>query len=258
MTRELASRPPELGRIEAGWPAPPNVHAFCTTRSGGVSAPPWHSLNLGARCGDAPERVQENRRRLAAELPAPPCWLHQVHGDRVLRHPGAETAAQPKPQHEPEPEADGLVAFEPGQVCAVLAADCLPVLFCDRAGRRVAAAHAGWRGLAAGVLENTVQALDAPPGELLAWLGPAIGPSVYEVGPEVVAAFDGIEVAAHPGAKAGRWLLDLYAIARHRLAAAGVTAVYGGGLCTFSDPARFYSYRRDGVTGRMASLIWFD
>jgi YfiH family protein len=157
------------------------------------------------------------------------------------------------------PEADAIVAFEPGRVCAVLAADCLPVLFCDRAGSRVAAAHAGWRGLANGVLAATVRALGTGPDELLAWLGPAIGPSVYEVGEEVAAAFRAQLGAAFPAAftpRGERWLLDLYAVARLQLAAAGVGAVFGGGFCTYSDPARFFSHRRDGVSGRQASLIW--
>ncbi len=195
--------------------------------------------------------MAKNRRRLAAalELPAEPTWLRQIHGVRVV-----------EAGRDQRPEADAAVAFGPGQVCVVLTADCLPVLFRDRVGSRVGAAHAGWRGLAGGVLEATMARLDCPPGELLAWLGPAIGPEVFEVGEEVRAAF----LAHDPGAAgcfkpspAGRWLADLYALARRRLAAAGVTAVYGGGFCTLSEPGRFYSYRRDGQTsGRMASLIW--
>lgn len=242
-------RAPDL--ILPPWPAPPAVGAAATTRRGGVSQGPFASLNLGGSGGDDPAAVAENRRRLAAalELPAAPAWLRQVHGDRVVEAGCGE-----------RPEADAAVAFGPERVCVVLTADCLPVLFCDRAGSRVAAAHAGWRGLAAGVLEATVARLDCPPGALLAWLGPAIGPEVFEVGGEVRATF----LAQDPGAAgcfrpspAGRWLADLYALARRRLAAAGVTAVYGGGFCTLSEPGRFYSYRRDGqASGRMASLIW--
>jgi len=234
------------------WPAPARVQAFCTTRDGGVSSGPWASLNLGERCGDDGENVRRNRSRLARRLPAGPLWLRQVHGTGVVRHGGCT---------EQEPEADGAVAFEPGRVCAVLTADCLPVFFCDRAGTRVAVAHAGWRGLAAGVLKSTVQALDEDPANLLAWLGPAIGPASYEVGADVVDAFTG---GPGPGLAAAfkpsgdRWLLDLYAAARIMLAMAGVRAVHGGGLCTYRDPQRFYSFRRDGATGRMASVIWLD
>jgi YfiH family protein len=227
------------GWIRPDWPAPAAVRAACTTRAGGCSEGPWASLNLGEHCGDAPERVRRNRERLLQHLPAPPKWLRQVHGVAVARH---DAAAGDVPGAAPE--ADAIVAFEPGRVCAVLAADCLPVLFCDRAGSRVAAAHAGWRGLASGVLAATVRAL---------------GPSVYEVGEEVAAAFRAQLGAAFPAAftpRGERWLLDLYAVARLQLAAAGVGAVFGGGLCTYSDPARFFSHRRDGVSGRQASLIW--
>jgi len=205
-------------------------------------------MNLGGHCGDDPEQVRRNRQRLLEDLPAAPQWLRQVHGPAVAVHPG---------RVGPEPEADALVSFLPGQVCAVLTADCLPVVFCDVVGSRVAVAHAGWRGLASGVLEHTVEALDCAPGELIAWLGPAIGPSAYEVGADVVRAFpDEFEQAFAP--RGDRWLLDLYTAARLKLAAAGVTKVSGGGLCTYSEPDRFYSYRRDGVTGRMATLVWMD
>ena len=240
------------GWLRADWPAPVAVRAFCTTRSGGVSTGPWASLNLGEHCGDEPDSVRRNRARLSRSLPAAPLWLRQVHGARVVRHSG-RTALPP--------EADAAAAFETGQVCAVLTADCLPVFLCDRAGTRIAVAHAGWRGLAAGVLEATVSELGGAPGELLAWLGPAIGPAAYEVGGDVVAA-----LAAGPGPdlspaflpRGDRWLLDMYLAARLQLAHAGVTSVHGGGLCTFSDPARFFSFRRDGVTGRMASVIWLE
>lgn len=228
------------------WPAPRNVRACTTTRDGGVSLAPYASLNLGDHVGDDPAAVSENRARLrrALELPAEPLWLTQVHGIAVAAGQGGC--------------ADASVAFGPGTVCTVMTADCLPLLLCDRAGTVVAAVHAGWRGLLAGVIEAAVSRLHVPGAELLAWLGPAIGPLAFEVGEEVRAAFvaeDAAAAAAFQPAPGGRWLADIYALARLRLARCGVTAVYGGELCTFSDP-RFYSYRRDGVTGRMASLIW--
>jgi hypothetical protein len=232
------------------WPAPGRVRALCTTRSGGVSTGPWASMNLGEHCGDEPENVRRNRMRLERHLPAGPLWLRQVHGTGVVRHEGGA---------QPPPEADAAVAFDAGRVCAVLTADCLPVFLCDHAGGRVAVAHAGWRGLAGGVLEAAVAALGCAPGELLAWLGPAIGPGAYEVGGDVVAAFaarSGPDLSAAFRPHGDRWLFDLYAAARIKLAHAGVRSVCGGGFCTHSDPQRFYSFRRDGVTGRMASLIW--
>lgn len=229
------------------WPAPPNVRACTTTRDGGVSLGPYASLNLGDHVGDDPAAVAENRARLRRELalPAEPLWLTQVHGIVVAEGQGGC--------------ADASVAFGPGTVCTVMTADCLPLLLCDRAGTRVAAVHAGWRGLLAGVIEATVTRLGVPGTEVLVWLGPAIGPDAFEVGAEVRAAFvaeDAAVAAAFTPSPAGRWLADIYALARLRLARCGVTAVYGGELCTWSDAARFYSYRRDGVTGRMASLIW--
>ncbi len=239
--------------IEPDWPAPGRVRALSTTRAGGVSAGPFGALNLAAHVGDDPAAVAANRARLraAAGLPAEPAWLRQVHGARVVRLPAGEGEA---------PEADGAWTDRPGVVCAVLTADCLPVLLCDRAGTRVAALHAGWRGLAAGVLEAGVAALGAEPGTLLAWLGPAIGPAGFVVGREVVAALGG-EPGAAPWAVAaggGRWRVDLWAVARERLARAGVAEIHGGGLCTWSDAERFYSYRREGRTGRMATLVWLD
>ncbi|MFZ5484278.1 MAG: peptidoglycan editing factor PgeF [Pseudomonadota bacterium] len=255
------------------WPAPTNVRAVMTTRAGGVSRPPWDSLNPASHVGDDPAAVAENRRRLAAYLPSEPVWLNQVHGTEVYgcasdrpASPGEE-AGRAGQAPAAIPCADASLARQPGQVCAVLTADCLPVLFCDRAGTVVAAAHAGWRGLAAGVLEATVARMAVPPEDVLAWLGVAIGPDVFEVGEEVRQAF----IDPHPLAAVAfrpalpgtldeaprQWLADLYALARIRLAAAGVTAVYGGGGCTYSDPVRFFSYRRTAVTGRMASLIWF-
>jgi YfiH family protein len=234
--------------IKADWPAPPNVRALSTTRSGGVSLGPWSSFNLGKRCGDDEPSVEQNRARLNRELPSPAQWLHQVHGATVVRHPG---------QSIREIEGDALVSFEPGRVCAVLTADCLPVFFCNRSGDRVGIAHAGWRGLANGILQATVTALEETPGELMAWLGPAIGPLAYEVGPDVAEAFPG-EFPAGFTPHGDRFLLDIYALGKLKLAAAGVHAVYGGGYCTASDSERFFSYRRDGVTGRMASLLWLD
>jgi polyphenol oxidase len=233
------------------WPAPANVRATVTTRSGGVSHAPYDSFNLATHVGDDPTAVRENRSRLrtALTLPAEPVWLKQVHGVAVV------DAAQ----GGVEPEADGAFAAQPGTVCAVLTADCLPVLLCNRAGTKVAALHAGWRGLAGGVIEAGVEALSVPGSELLAWLGPAIGPEVFEVGPEVRAAFvqdDAQAAQAFRAAREGKYLADIYLLARLRLQRLGVTAVYGGGLCTVTDSARFYSYRRDGATGRMASLIW--
>lgn len=245
---------PEL--ILPEWPAPRRVHAACTTRRGGVSAGPWAGLNMGRGGGDDPAAVSENRRRVLAALQAPaePLWIRQVHGVRVARMP------QESLQGGDEPEADAVFSTEPGVVCAVQAADCLPVLFCDAAGTVVAAAHAGWRGLCGGVLERTVAALPVPPAGLMAWLGPAIGPEAFEVGEEVREAFVAADAQAaqafRPGAAPGKHYADLWQLARQRLRRAGVSRVSGGGLSTHADPARFYSYRRDGVTGRMAALIW--
>lgn len=232
------------------WPAPPRVRAAMTTRQGGVSADRHASFNLAAHVGDDPAAVAANRRRLRAalELPSEPTWLQQVHGNIVARLPDE------RPQ-----TADAAVAFEPGPVCAVLVADCLPVFLASREGDRIGIAHAGWRGLAAGVIEATVHALGCDPARLVAWLGPAIGPQAFEVGDEVRAAFvrqDADAAADFAAGHGGRFLANLPALARRRLAAVGVTSVHGGGDCTFSDPARFYSYRRDGVTGRMAALAW--
>ena len=232
------------------WPVPPSVHAAVTTRTGGASSGPYASLNLALHVGDDPDAVAENRRRVRAalELPADPRWLTQVHGTTVAV-PGRNEPAS----------ADAAVAFEPRQVCAVLVADCLPVMLATRTGDRVGIAHAGWRGLAAGVIEATVAALATDPAGLVAWLGPAIGPTAFEVGGEVRDAFIASQPAAArafcPG-RSGRFLADLPALARMRLAACGVTGVHGGGECSYSDAARFYSYRRDGRTGRMAALLW--
>lgn len=231
------------------WPAPPRVRALQTLRGGGCSPAPWDSCNLGDHVGDAPERVAVNRAGLRALLPNEPCWLRQVHGIAVV-DAAAVTGA---------PEADAAFTRRPGTVCAAMTADCLPVLFCDRAGSVVAVAHAGWRGLAAGVLGATVAAMGAPPEELLAWFGPAIGARHFEVGAEVRAAFvdhDPAAAGAFQAVSDGKWLADIVALARQRLTAIGVTAIFGGGHCTMSERERFFSYRRDGVTGRMATLIW--
>jgi purine-nucleoside/S-methyl-5'-thioadenosine phosphorylase / adenosine deaminase len=246
----MSSAEPPL--IRPDWPAPATVRAACTTREGGVSRGPWAGLNLGRSSGDDPAAVDENRRRVAAALglPGEPCWLRQVHGVRVA----------PMPESAPHPEADASYATAAGVVCAVQAADCMPVLFCDEAGTMVAAAHAGWRGLAGGVLEATVAALPAPPARLLAWMGPALGPEAFEVGEEVrecfLAADADAAAAFRPSHRPGHHYADLFVLARQRLARAGLTRIYGGDLSTHADPRRFFSYRRDGVTGRMAALIW--
>jgi hypothetical protein len=240
------------GWQEADWTAPPAVRAGVTLRAGGASLPPYDSFNLAAHVGDDPAAVAANRAGLMARLslPGPPLWLDQVHGTQVAVHGGA-----------PLPAADAAVAFGPGRVLAVLTADCLPVVFASRDGTRIGIAHAGWRGLAAGVLEATVAALGVPGAALAAWLGPAIGPTAFEVGTEVREAF----VDADPGAARdfaanarGRWQADLAALARRRLRALGVGAVQGRAECTHADPVRFYSYRRAAVTGRMATLVWIE
>lgn len=237
--------------IVPDWDVPARVRAVSTTRKGGVSRGPWRSLNLADHVGDDPSDVAQNRHRLAAELslPSEPAWLKQVHGCTVVR-PGAADC-----------EADACITGETGRVCVVMTADCLPVLFTDRHGSRVAVAHAGWRGLAAGVVENALGGFDCEPADVRVWLGPAIGPEAFEVGDEVRQAFvdrDAASAAAFRPVSSGHWLADLYALARRRLACRGVDAVWGGGLCTYNDADRFYSFRRDGVTGRMASLIWLE
>ncbi|MDP1526223.1 MAG: peptidoglycan editing factor PgeF [Rhodocyclaceae bacterium] len=231
------------------WPAPSNVQAIQTTRSGGVSIAPYASLNLGDHVGDAPAAVAENRRLLRTHLPDEPVWLKQVHGTHCL---DAATAVAGT-------EADAAFTRQPGVVCAVLTADCLPVLLCDDAGTVVAAAHAGWRGLAAGVIETTVAAMNLPGAQLMAWLGPAIGAENFEVGGEVREAFvthNRAAAAAFAARPHGKWRCDLYALARFRLEAMGISRITGADFCTAGDADRFFSYRRDGTTGRMASLIW--
>lgn len=239
--------------IVPAWPAPPTVRALITTRAGGVSTGPYASMNPADHVGDAPEAVAVNRRLLRSLLPEEPHWLKQVHGTAVAE------ADAPRAR---SPEADACVSRVPNQVCVVLTADCLPVLLCDDAGTVVGAAHAGWRGLHAGVIEAAVARMRVPGERLLAYLGPAIGPKAFEVGPEVRAAFmtvdTGAAAAFAPGATPEKWLADIYLLARQRLARLGVSRVFGGGDCTFSDSARFFSYRRDGASGRMASLIWIS
>ena len=235
--------------IVPDWPAPANVHALTTTRRRGVSRGPYADFNLADHVGDDPAAVAANRTRLRLHLPAEPLWLRQVHGTRCVIAEDSVAGV----------EADASASFTPGTVCAVLTADCLPVLFCDVQGTAVAAAHAGWRGLAAGVLEKSALALRRPPEDVIVWLGPAIGPAAFEVGDEVRAIFvahDAAAARAFVPHGAGKWLCDLHELARQRLAALGVRHVSGGEPCTATDADRFYSYRRDGATGRMASLIW--
>lgn len=230
------------------WPAPVRVKACVTTRAGGVSQAPFDSFNLGAHVGDEVAAVAHNRHSLIARLNCQPAWLQQVHGIVVADANPTVVA-----------EADASWTASPGIACTVMTADCLPALFCDRAGTRVAAAHAGWRGLLNGVLEATLDALAVPAEEVLVWLGPAIGPRAFEVGGEVREAFIAVQPEADqafvPSINAGKYMANIYQLARLRLAARGVTAVYGGGFCTVSDP-RFFSYRRSARTGRFASLVW--
>ena len=240
-------------KLMADWPAPGNVRAFTTLRSGpGVSPAPFDRFNFGLRSGDNPGNALENRRILRRELdlPGEPHWLNQVHGTEVVSVAALDGSVT----------GDASVTSCAGAVLAILTADCLPVLLCNDDGSEVAAAHAGWAGLSKGMLEATVRAMASPPSSLMAWLGPAAGPQAYEIGDEVRDAFlsrDPAAVSAFVATRPGHWLVDLFALARQRLAAVGVHRVHGGGICTISDPARFYSYRRDGRTGRMASVIWF-
>ena len=253
-TVTMMTMPSSESLIVPDWPAPPAVRALLTTRRGGVSRPPYASLNLGDHVGDDRLAVAANRALLRGALVGggDPCWLEQVHGTRVV------DAAASSPGDPPE-RADASFACDKGVVCAVMTADCLPVLFCDDAGSVVAAAHAGWRGLLAGVLEATVAAMGVAAPTLLAYLGPAIGPRAFEVGDEVRSAFvaaDAALAAAFTPALPGKWLADIYLLARLRLAALGLARVYGGDFCTYRDADRFFSYRRDAQTGRMASMIW--
>jgi len=236
--------------LRPDWPAPVGVQACVTTRAGGVSQGPFASFNLGAHVGDDPAADAENRRRLGEALGCQPAWLEQVHGIEVVEADPTQVL-----------RADAAWTETPGIAVTMMTADCLPALFCRRDGSRVAAAHAGWRGLAGGVLEAAAASLEVAPAEVLVWLGPAIGPASFEVGAEVRDAFIAQHAAAEPCfvARGGdKYLGDLYALARLRLAAQGITAVYGGGLDTFTDQERFFSYRRVARTGRFASLIWIN
>ncbi|HET9652871.1 MAG TPA: peptidoglycan editing factor PgeF [Usitatibacter sp.] len=239
--------------ITPDWPAPRNVRAFFTTRAGGVSEGEYASLNLGMNSGDDPQRVARNRAVVRAHLPADPFFLAQVHGAAVL-DPGTHPGDAP-------PKADAAVTATPGATCVVLTADCMPVFLCDAKGTRVGVAHAGWRGMAAGVLENAVAAIGAAPADVIAWMGPAIGPDAFEVGPEVREAFMAVDAGSDDAFRphrAGKYMADLYTLARRRLARAGVTRVHGGGFCTYRDRERFFSYRRVKESGRMGAFIWLE
>lgn len=249
------------GWIMPNWPAPKRIHAVSSTRQApGNSQPPFEHCNLAAHVGDSSSALASNRAVLSAhwQLPSEPRWLHQVHGKAVLVASALDSVT-----NDP-PTADTSMSRDAGVVLGILTADCLPILLCAQDGNEVAAIHAGWRGLAAGVIEATVTLMQTPHSRLLAWLGPAIGPQAFVVGDEVRLAM----VAVDPAAVAAfttidstdtavpKWFCDLYLLARQRLAMVGVDAVYGGGLCTYTDTKRFYSYRRQTPTGRMASLIW--
>lgn len=232
------------------WPAPANVKALQTTRNGGISTAPYDTLNLGLHVGDDPVRVNRNRQMLEPLMPSEPVWLEQVHGTVVANADAAACRVQ----------ADACIARQRGSVCVIMTADCLPVLLCDEAGTVVAAAHAGWRGLCDGVIEATVREMGVAPQQLMAWLGPTIGPHAFEVGEDVRAAFmahDAQAAAAFiPLAAEGKYRADIVRLARQRLNALGITRITGGTFCTFHQKDKFFSYRRDGVTGRMGTFIW--
>jgi YfiH family protein len=263
------------GLIFPDWPAPAGVRAAFTLRTGGVSAAPYDSLNMGAAIGDSAEAVAENRRLVSEglRLPSEPGWLEQVHGTHVVTLTVGGDAGTPARERAglagtaglraagAVPKGDASVTWGPGRVCAIRVADCMPVLFAALDGSAVGAAHAGWRGLAGGVLEATVERLGVPASQLIAWMGPAIGQANFEVGDDVrtvfMAADRDADSAFAPNARE-RWQCDLYALARRRLEAMGVAGVYGGGWCTFADSERFFSFRRNAQTGRMAALIWIE
>ncbi len=240
--------------IIPNWSAPANIKAYSTTRLGGMSSPPYDSLNLGAHCGDDAQTVRRNRQLLqnALELPSQPVWLKQIHSRNVIELPAPVDS-----------EADAAFTRQARQVCAVLTADCMPVLFCNASGDCVAVAHAGWRGLVAGILENTLKTADFVPHLTYAWLGPAIGAQAFEVGDEVRQAFlahsaDTAKAFTPVREKPAHWLADLYLLATQRLQQVGVKHIFGGDFCTYGDKTRFFSYRRDNITGRMATLIYFS
>lgn len=237
--------------LTPNWPAPLNVKAVSTTRQGGFSQAPFDSMNVGTHVGDDASVVKKNRDQLKQliHLPNSPLWLTQVHGTDVIHTSSWKKSSQ----------ADAIYSDQPNQVCAIMTADCLPVLFTDRQGKQVAAAHAGWRGLLNGVLENTVSQFTGAREDILVWLGPAIGPSQFEVGQEVYAAFTAYSQDAKQAFKVSdqtHYLADIYLLAKQRLSALGITQIYGGDFCTVTEKQRFFSYRRDGITGRMVSLIW--
>jgi len=249
----------ELQLITPNWPAPDNIHAVSTTRISGESTGVYAGLNLAQHVGDDPQTVEQNRRQLstALELPNEPFWLNQVHQATALNASTQRNSVEASIT----PNADASFSSQENHVCAVMTADCLPVLICNSQGDKVSAIHAGWRGLAEGVIENAVAALGERPGRLMAWLGPAIGPQAFEVGEEVRSVF--VEKFAQAEAafiqnRPGHYLADIYQLARLVLSSVGVKAIYGGEYCTFNDANHFYSYRRDGTTGRQASLIWFS
>lgn len=249
----MQQSPARVSCIEAEWPAPSWVRAVTTTRRGGTGAPPFAGLNLADHVGDRPEVVASNRSLLkeCLRLPNEPHWLDQRHGTTIVRSPFTPTNSK----------ADGACTEQAGIVCAVLTADCVPVLLCDHEGTCVAAVHAGWRGLLSGVVQSALLTLQRPGDQILAWLGPAIGPQSYEVGADVRKAFlTTINTASEVFVphRPGYWLTDLYGLVRHHLWQHGISKIYGGSYCTFSDPENFFSHQRDGTTGRMASLIWLD
>lgn len=237
-----------LAFITPDWPAPANVKALQTTRNGGVSMGVYASLNLGDHVKDQPQQVAANRQLLSTYLPSEPVWLNQVHGVRVIDAALSSCLES----------ADASFTSRKQVVCVTMTADCLPVLLCDQNGTVVAAIHAGWRSLCDGVIEATIAAMPVPANQLMAWLGPAIGPEAFEVGSEVRAQFMAQDAQAESAfaAKGDKWLGDLYTIAKQRLQTLGVTQIYGGGRCTFSEPENFFSFRRDGDTGRMGCFIW--
>jgi len=239
--------------IQANWPAATQVHAVTTTRVGGFSLAPYDSLNLATHVGDKPELVEKNRRKVtkALSMPSAPIWLRQVHGPAVVEANESNLAR----------EADGSYTRSPGVVCAVLTADCLPIFLCDEAGQQVAVLHAGWKGLHAGVIASCIKEFAASPESIMVWLGPAIGPEAFEVGKDVYTAFtlidSGFAECFVPCAE-NKWLANIYALATRLLNRSGVTSIHGGRYCTYTEPDNFFSYRRDGQCGRMASLIWMD
>ena len=248
--------------ITPDWPVPPNIHSLVTTRDGGTSLPPFSSLNLGDHVGDDAQAVKANRAILRGQIPSEPIWLKQVHGTFV------STPINRKLSSDGVIEADAAVTNQANEVLAVMTADCLPIFFCNQTGDVIGVAHAGWRGLCAGVLENTVTEMlkldtDMTPNQIMAWMGPAIGPAAFEVGEDVYAAFLNAGIAfpntafvAIPS-RPGKYFANLYLLAQSRISTLGVEQIYGGNFCTVTNQKRFFSHRRDAISGRFASLIWF-